>query len=187
MVSFKIVITGNPKSSRRAPSRANQSSIGALFDLRDYAVRVTRISYDVVMAEERNGGAESENRRATEREHFQQIHRRPGMYLGWPSFHMATAYLDGYAAHARLHGGPGLDGWPAWVVARRGRECNHGWPGQVLHIALPEGFENIAKLSPEQEQRAVDVLFELLDEFLAGRPAERSEAAGSAERSEAAA
>ena len=93
------------------------------------------------------------------------------MYLGWRSFHMTTAYLDGYDAHAQLHGGPGLDGWREWVVARRGRTCNHGWPGQVLHIALPEGFEHILKLPPEQEERAVTVLFQLLDEFLAGVPA----------------
>ncbi|MEU6214400.1 hypothetical protein ABZ891_31450 [Streptomyces sp. NPDC047023] len=44
-------------------------------------------------------------------------------------------------------------------------------PGQVLHIALSHGWENIWDLPPEDEPRAIKVLFELLDDFLAEREA----------------
>ncbi|MFJ2060650.1 hypothetical protein ACIOMM_32635 [Streptomyces sp. NPDC087908] len=65
-----------------------------------------------------------------------------------------------------------LDGFHEWLVTRRGRHCSHSWPGQVLHIAFPHGWENIRDLPPEDEQRAIEVLFELLDAFLAEREAE---------------
>jgi hypothetical protein len=76
----------------------------------------------------------------TEREYFASVGRRPGMFVGKTSFHMLTAFLTGYDQHALRHGGPGLTGWHDWLVARRGRDCNHAWPGQVLHIALPNGW-----------------------------------------------
>lgn len=73
--------------------------------------------------------------------------------------------------HALRHGGPGLTGWHEWLVARRGSSCSHAWLGQVLHIALPEGWDNIADLPPEDENQAIEVLFQLLDEFAAEREA----------------
>ncbi|MFI5534003.1 hypothetical protein ACIA8O_36240 [Kitasatospora sp. NPDC051853] len=107
-----------------------------------------------------------------EREFFAFMGRRPGLVVGKPSFDKVTVFLAGYATHADRHGGPDpLDGFHEWLVARRGRNCNHGWPGQVLHIALPHGWENIQDLPPEDEQRAIEVLFELLDAFLAEREA----------------
>ncbi|MFD8694280.1 hypothetical protein [Kitasatospora purpeofusca] len=106
----------------------------------------------------------------SEREYFALIGRRPGMFVGKTSFHTATAFLAGYEAHADRHGGPSLlTGLHEWLATRRGRDCNHGWPGQVLHIALPHGWENIWDLPPEDEQQAIKVLFELLDAFLAQR------------------
>ncbi|MFD9600757.1 hypothetical protein [Streptomyces sp. NPDC059970] len=58
-----------------------------------------------------------------------------------------------------------------WLVARRGRDCNHARPGQVLHIALPDGWENVWNLPSEDEQHAIEVLFKLLDGFIADREA----------------
>jgi len=107
----------------------------------------------------------------TEREYFASVGRRPGMFVGKTSFHMLTAFLTGYDQHALRHGGPGLNGWHNWLVARRGRDCNHAWPGQVLHIALPKGWDDFWNLPPEDEQHAIKVLFELLDEFAAEREA----------------
>lgn len=69
------------------------------------------------------------------------------------------------------HGGQGLTGWREWLVARRGRDCNHAWPGQVLHIALPQGWINHEDLPPEDEEHAITVLFQLLDEVGAEREA----------------
>ncbi|MEZ0064380.1 hypothetical protein ABIA32_000358 [Streptacidiphilus sp. MAP12-20] len=107
----------------------------------------------------------------SEREYLANVGRRPGMFVGTASFHAVTAFLTGYDQHAQRHGGPGLTGWPEWVVRRRGRSCNHGWPGQVLHIALPDGWDNIWKLPPDDEKHAIEVLFQLLDEFVTEREA----------------
>ncbi|WP_307711180.1 hypothetical protein [Streptomyces sp. V1I6] len=41
------------------------------------------------------------------------------------------------------------------------------WPGQVLHIALPDGWDSMWELSYEDEQRAITTLFQLLDQFAA--------------------
>ncbi|MFI6663060.1 hypothetical protein ACIBL8_47160 [Streptomyces sp. NPDC050523] len=103
----------------------------------------------------------------TDREYFVCVGRRPGMFVGTTSFAMLTAFLTGYDQHALRHGGRGLTGWHDWLVARRGRDCNHAWPGQVLHIALPNGWDDVWNLPPEDEQHAIKVLFELLDEFAA--------------------
>ena len=105
----------------------------------------------------------------SEREYFANVGKRPGMFVGRPSFHALTAFLAGYDESSERHGTPGLEGWHEWLVARRGRDCNHAWLGQVLHIALPEGWDNPWELPPEHEARAVEVLFQLLNEFLADR------------------
>ena len=105
----------------------------------------------------------------SEREYFASVGERPGMFIGHSSFHALTAFITGYDQSSARHGAPGLSGWHEWLVARRGRDCNHAWPGQVLHIALPDGWDNLWKLAPEHEARAIQVLFRLLDEFLAER------------------
>ncbi|MFC1432792.1 hypothetical protein ACEZDB_19300 [Streptacidiphilus sp. N1-3] len=111
----------------------------------------------------------------SEREYFASIGKRPGMFVGRASFHALTSFLTGYDQSSARHGAPGLTGWHDWLVGHRGQGCNHAWPGQVLHIALPDGWDNPWKLPPEDEARAIEVLFELLDEFLAER--ETNEAA----------
>ncbi|XUZ25976.1 hypothetical protein ACQVDT_13895 [Streptomyces sp. RMIT01] len=105
----------------------------------------------------------------TDREYFACVGQRPGMFVGKTSFHMLAAFLTGYDQQALRHGGRGLTGWHDWLVARRGRDCNHAWPGQVLHIALPNGWDDLWSLPPEDEQHAIKVLFELLDDFTAER------------------
>ncbi|MGW4383304.1 hypothetical protein [Kitasatospora sp. NPDC004531] len=109
----------------------------------------------------------------SEREYFACVGRRPGMFVGGDSFHLVTAFLAGYDMHAVRHGGPGLAGWREWLVARRGRDCSHAWPGLVLHLALPDGWDDIRDLPPEDEKQAVEVLFQLLDDFTAEREAAR--------------
>lgn len=98
------------------------------------------------------------------------VGQRPHLFVGKTSFHVLTAFLTGYDEHALRHGGQGLTGWHDWLVARRGRDCNHAWPGQVLHLALPNGWHHW-NLPPEDERHAIKVLFELLDEFTAEREA----------------
>ncbi|MCX2951589.1 hypothetical protein [Lentzea sp. NEAU-D7] len=91
------------------------------------------------------------------------------MFVSRPSFDALTAFITGYDEAARRLGAPGLRGWSEWLVACRGRDCNHAWPGQVLHMAIPEGWENLWALAPDVEARAIEVLFDLLDRFLAER------------------
>jgi hypothetical protein len=105
----------------------------------------------------------------SEREYFAAVGKRPGMFVGRPSFQALTAFLAGYDQNAARHGTPGLAGWHEWLVDRRGKDCNHAWPGQVLHLALPDGWKDSGDLSSENDTRAVAVLFRLLDEFLAYR------------------
>ncbi|MFD7026545.1 hypothetical protein ACFWAR_00720 [Streptomyces sp. NPDC059917] len=105
----------------------------------------------------------------SEREYFAFVGKRPGMFVGKASFNNLTAFLMGYDQHAMRHGGDGLANWSEWLVDRRGRDCNHAWPGQVLHIALPDGWDDSWNLAPEDDEHAIKVLFELLDEFAGER------------------
>jgi len=105
----------------------------------------------------------------SERDYFANVGATPEMFVGRRTFHALTAFLIGYDASSARHGIPALAGWRDWLVARRGQDCNHDWPGQVLHIALPEGWDNPWKLPAGSEARAIKVLFQLLDEFLADR------------------
>ena len=108
----------------------------------------------------------------SEREYWAFVSEGPEVFVGQATLARVESFLIGYDAHARRHGGPGLDGWRDWLVARRGRECQHAWMGQVRHIALPDESWDHWELSPEQEERVITVLFALLDEFLAERAEE---------------
>lgn len=107
----------------------------------------------------------------TEREYVACAGRRPGTFLGKAPFHLLTTFLTRYDQHAGRRGGDRLGGWYEWLIARPGRGCNHAWPGQVLHIALPSGWADIWNPPPGDERRAIEVLFELHDGFAAEREA----------------
>lgn len=104
----------------------------------------------------------------TEREYFAHVAKRLGMFVVGSKLAGIEGFLDGYDEHARRHGGPGLQGWREWLVARRGQECSLAWHGQVRLIAYPTAGIR-GDLTPEEESRIIEVLFELLDEFLAER------------------
>ena len=106
----------------------------------------------------------------SEREYWAFVAKRPGMFVGRSTLTGLEAFLEGYDQHSMRHGGPGLSGWLDWLVARRSQHCNHAWPGQVRHLALPDGWDGEG-LSADQEQHVIRVLFELLDQFLAEREA----------------
>ncbi|MFG1818795.1 hypothetical protein ACGFIF_33875 [Kribbella sp. NPDC049174] len=110
----------------------------------------------------------------SEREYWAFVAKRPGMFIGRSNLSGLEAFLEGYDQHSMRHGGPGLSGWLESLVARRGRDCNHGWSGQVRHVALPDGWEHW-ELSADQEEHVIKVLFELLDEFLAEREAKAAD------------
>ncbi|MEV1173601.1 hypothetical protein [Nonomuraea sp. NPDC049784] len=108
--------------------------------------------------------------RMSEREYFAFVAERLGMFVVGSRLAGIEGFLDGYDHHALRHGGPGLSGWREWLVARRGQECGHGWAGQVRHIALLERCGQW-ELTRDEEAKVVEVLFTLLDEFLAVRGA----------------
>lgn len=102
----------------------------------------------------------------SEREYFAHVAARLGMYVFGSRLAGVESFLNGYIQHALRHGGPGLQGWREWLVARRGQDCNHTWAGQVRHIARPGGWESW-NVTREEEPQIIEVLFALLDEFLA--------------------
>ncbi|MFE5543692.1 hypothetical protein ACFQ71_07715 [Streptomyces sp. NPDC056534] len=60
------------------------------------------------------------------------------------------------------------DGMSGWLPDGTG-PATYAWPGQVLHIGLPDGWDSVAELSDVDEQQAIAVLFQFLDEFAAER------------------
>jgi hypothetical protein len=94
-------------------------------------------------------------------EFWESFKTRPGMYVGPVRYSTVTAYLDGYdhAAGGRL-----LAGFQPWLARRLQTGGNLVWPALALRVLLPEGR------APEpwpdaDQQRAVEGLFELLDDF----------------------
>ncbi|MGW4352434.1 hypothetical protein ACWELJ_10120 [Nocardia sp. NPDC004582] len=105
----------------------------------------------------------------TEREYLLQFASRPGIYIGFTTVRGVTCFLDGYDYAVRRSGGQGLHGFRDWLLANHlRRESNFTWPGVIKQIALPER-DSDTDLSPEEELRILEVLFDLLDRFLAER------------------
>ncbi|MEC3953096.1 hypothetical protein VMT65_08650 [Nocardia sp. CDC153] len=105
----------------------------------------------------------------TEREFMALIAKRPGMYIGRPNFPAITHFLTGYDTAARRYGQSLLDGFGDWLITNyTGQQTSLGWPGSIMSIALPDhGF--LDDLTPEEHSHVLDVLFDLLDKFLAER------------------
>ncbi|RPF21442.1 hypothetical protein [Myceligenerans xiligouense] len=55
-----------------------------------------------------------------EREFFEQFAKRPGMWVGLPTWDRVIGWLQGYEAHAARHGGPDFDGFREWLLERSG-------------------------------------------------------------------
>ncbi|MFC9660608.1 hypothetical protein ACFVJ5_10240 [Nocardia sp. NPDC127606] len=105
----------------------------------------------------------------TEREYLRQFAARPGMYIGFTTVRGVTCFLDGYDYAARRSGGRGLDGFREWLLTNHlRRESSLSWSSVITQIALSERDAD-TDLTPEQEVRILEVLFDLLDRFLAER------------------
>ncbi|MFF2392158.1 hypothetical protein [Nocardia sp. NPDC058114] len=105
----------------------------------------------------------------TEREYLLQFAARPGMFIGFTTVRGVTCFLNGYDYAARRSGGRGLDGFREWLLTNHlHRESSLSWPSLITQIALPER-DTDTDLTPEQEVRILEVLFDLLDRFLAER------------------
>ncbi|MFI9171866.1 hypothetical protein [Streptomyces lincolnensis] len=65
-----------------------------------------------------------------------------------------------------------LRGFDEWLVARKGEKSSLGWTALVLEDAFPgAGIRHWAALTEEQQQPAVDHLFDLVLAFLEERDA----------------
>ncbi|AVT39129.1 hypothetical protein [Plantactinospora sp. BB1] len=97
------------------------------------------------------------------RDLFADIRRRPGMWLIRADFASVVSFVDGCnEGNARAL----LTGFQPWLVTRAGCLDNHLWWSIVAHLTEPVGAKNVRDLGPELDARAVETLFDLLDEFL---------------------
>ena len=80
--------------------------------------------------------------------------KRPGMYVGVPSYVAVCAYLDGFDA-GRDHGP--LMGLHQWLVVRYGNGDNLHWPGLIRHL-FPGGVDS-------SDEEAIRDLGQVLGEF----------------------
>ncbi|MGH2837528.1 MAG: hypothetical protein ACRDJY_04165 [Thermoleophilaceae bacterium] len=88
------------------------------------------------------------------------------MYLGRPTLGKVEAFLHGYDQHARRCGRSSLEGWTDWLLARLGRHCSLTWKGIVRQIAAAEASGPIDGRPGEVEEHTIDLMFELLVEYL---------------------
>ena len=97
------------------------------------------------------------------RSHLRSVRRRPGMYFVGPvSYDTITTYVFGIDEGAS---GALLTGFYEFLLLKLGEQDNLAWPGLVLRLAF--GDTPPRPLSEEDEAKAIDFLFDLLDEFLA--------------------
>jgi hypothetical protein len=96
---------------------------------------------------------------------FSDIHDRPGMWGLDGSFGQFCALITGIdAGNDWLW----LTGFREWLVVRADTGNNLTWPGLVLRLAFPDVDAGRRELlaEPDNNKRAVDTLFTLLDTFL---------------------
>ncbi|MEV4494604.1 hypothetical protein AB0J84_02725 [Micromonospora arborensis] len=96
------------------------------------------------------------------RDLFASVARRPRMYLLRDDFPTTVAYIEGCDqgnAH-RL-----LSGFREWLLTQVGCGDNHVWWSLVLRLAVTTG-QAPDDLSPDNDAKAKETLFRLLDEFL---------------------
>ncbi len=93
---------------------------------------------------------------------------RPGNYVGSTRFDVIAGYLQGLDAGNE---GGLLQGFREFLVMKADDGVNLVWVGLVLLLALPDDqYESQSEFaSPEAEKKAVDTLFDLLEEFMALR------------------
>ncbi|GAB4054465.1 hypothetical protein [Catellatospora paridis] len=91
-----------------------------------------------------------------------EVRKRPGMWLIRPDFASVVAFVTGCdEANASL-----LTGFREWLVTQVGSGDNHVWWSLVAHLTEPAGPKNFHQMEPALDTRAVETLFDLLDEFL---------------------
>lgn len=85
------------------------------------------------------------------------------------TFEKLVAYIEGLnsGTSGRL-----LDGFREYLMLRLNEDSNLWWPHLVVKTRIPSASTRLS--SPEDDRADVDAIFDVLDEFLAEFPAERS-------------
>lgn len=101
---------------------------------------------------------------------FAEIHQRPGLYGLDGSYAQFCVFIDGVdAGNDRAL----LTGFREWLIPRLGAGNNLVWRALVLHLAFPGADATGRDVAGDTERNrvAVDLLFDLLDEFFERRRA----------------
>ncbi len=85
-----------------------------------------------------------------------------GMFVLRGTFYECCAFLDGLNIGVN---GELLAGFPEWIRSIHPSRPELAWPSLILEIAI--GSASVTDLSQESDDRARELLFELITEFLA--------------------
>lgn len=99
---------------------------------------------------------------------FSELRRTPGMFVWNVNYDSITGFIEGYD---QAFQGGALLGFREWLVVRNDGGNNLAWVGLVLYLAFPGAADPYERMneSPEARDAALNMLFDLLDEFLAIR------------------
>ena len=101
---------------------------------------------------------------------FERVCPHPDMYVMGGTYVGVVAYIDGYVAGC---GRNALAGFHEWVFRKLGWKHgrNLAWEFLLLFLAFPKSRDPrlAARASPKNQQKAIDMLRLLLEEFNAAR------------------
>ncbi len=93
------------------------------------------------------------------------VRRRTGLYLVGGSYNEIVAFLLGYD---QAYAGEILAGFREWLIVKNDGANNLAWSALVLELAFPE--EPVPRQamsnSADNERRAIEILFDLVTEFI---------------------
>ena len=98
------------------------------------------------------------------RELFESIRLRPGMYFTEERYVVVAAFVLGYDA---ANDGQILEGYRDWLAEKLGFGANLSWEPLVLSLAFPDAKqpEIEVELSEKNQRVAIDLLFETIYQF----------------------
>ncbi|GAA3723595.1 hypothetical protein HDA32_000679 [Spinactinospora alkalitolerans] len=106
---------------------------------------------------------------------FADVHRRPNAYFLRGTYRDAVVFMAGCDA---INNGGLLIGFPQWLALKAECSASLSWPALVLRVTFPDMRpRGLDDLSEENDRKATEKLFSLIDEFLQ----ERGNARGAAD------
>lgn len=91
-----------------------------------------------------------------------RLRRRPGIYVPRMSYATVCAFIDGYA----LASDESLNDFRLWLIRRGTTRPELWWTSLVLtQIYPPDELPNPRTFTDQEDEHAIAVLFDLLEEF----------------------